>query len=61
MNNLNIGDIIKAPSGDNVEILEFKDSIVIVYQLDSNCDRITIEGINGKKFLKGIITLSKLV
>tara|TARA_R100001244_G_scaffold124603_1_gene94463 strand:+ start:311 stop:499 length:189 start_codon:yes stop_codon:yes gene_type:complete len=55
------GQIIKAPSGAMVEISEFKDLLIIVYQLDKNNNRIPERKIDGGTgFLKGIITNEKV-
>ena len=55
------GQIIKAPSGAMVEISEFKDSLIIVYQLDENNNRIPEMKISGNMgFLIGIVTKCKV-
>ncbi len=55
------GQIIKAPSGAMVEVKEFKDSLIIVYQLDENNNRILERKAKGNMgFLIGIITKEKI-
>ena len=55
------GQIIKAPSGAMVEISEFRDLLIMVYQLDENNNRIPEKKLDGSMgFLKGIVTKEKV-
>ena len=57
-----IGQIIKAPSGDMVEIKEFKGILIMVYQLNDKNERIQRSYWHGepKQDLIGIITKEKV-
>ena len=53
--------LIKTPSGATVELKEIKDSIVIVYQLDENNNRIRKKYMNGYSDMIGIVNKSKVI
>lgn len=58
---LNTRKIITAPSGSLVELKEVKGYLTLVYQLDSNNNRIEQLNLMGKTtYLIGIITTSKI-
>ena len=56
-----MGKIIKAPSGDFVEIKDVKETLIIVYQLNENNERILVDYPKGRSELIGIIIKSKII